>query len=493
MSEAPPPAEDPGRAPGARGPGPGGVPPLPGWMSQLRWVAVAMILALAVLMVVLSARTSTAPTTTALTYSQFLSDVAGHKITTVDLASGGTATGTLKGGNQYTTVIPAQAGSALLSDLQSHGVAIQATAPSSGSGWASLLGWLVLLVPLGVLFWWSSRSLRRAGGTMGGLGTVGKARAQVIDAERPATKFADVAGYEGGQVRDSRSGRPAPQSGPLPPGRSGGSQGHPDGGTARDGQDPPGPGGGRRGGGSLPVGGGFELRGDVRGSGGFTGAGPLAEARKRAPAIIFVDEIDAIGGHRSVSGAGISNDEREQTLNQLLSELDGFDPAAGIVVLAATNRPEILDPALLRPGRFDRQVVIPLPTQTERLAILKVHCLDKRLAPDLDLDVVARATPGFSGADLANLANEAAINSVRGGRQLVSPDDFSTARDRILIGRRDGSNVLLADEKHAVAVHEAGHALVAALSEHAGLHRRGQRPHPGHRAGPAHGQGVRPL
>ena len=426
-----------------------------------------MILALAGLMVVLSVRTSTTPTTTTLTYSQFLSDVAAHKITTVDLAPGGTATGTLKGGNQYTTVIPAQAGSALLSDLQTHGVAIQATAPSRGSGWASLLGWLVLLLPLGLLLWWSSRSLRKAGGSMGGLGTVGKARAQVIDAERPATKFADVAGYEGAKSeiaevvdllrnpdRYRQAGAVAPKGIMMvgPPGTGKTLLARAVAGEAE-----------------VPflsvVGSSFVEM--------FVGVGAsrvrdlFAEARKRAPAIIFVDEIDAIGGHRSVSGAGISNDEREQTLNQLLSELDGFDPAAGIVVLAATNRPEILDPALLRPGRFDRQVVIPLPTQTERLAILRVHCLDKRLGPDVDLDVVARATPGFSGADLANLANEAAINSVRGGRDLVSPDDFSTARDRILIGRRDGSNVLLGDEKHAVAVHEAGHALVAALSEHA--------------------------
>ncbi len=436
-------------------------------MSQLRWVAVAMILALAALMVVLSARTSTTPATKSLTYSQFLSDVAGQKISTVDLASDGTATGALKGGNQYTTVIPVQADSSLLSELQSHGVAIQATAPSASSGWTSLLGWLVLLIPLGLLFWWSSRSLRKAGGVMGGMGAVGKARAQVIDAERPATKFADVAGYEGAKSeiaemvdllrnpeRYSQAGAVAPKGILMvgPPGTGKTLLARAVAGEAE-----------------VPflsvVGSSFVEM--------FVGVGAsrvrdlFAEARKRAPAIIFVDEIDAIGAHRSVSGAGISNDEREQTLNQLLSELDGFDPAAGIVVLAATNRPEILDPALLRPGRFDRQVVIPLPTQNERLAILKVHCLDKRLAPEVDLELVARATPGFSGADLANLANEAAINSVRAARPLVSPEDFSAARDRILIGRRDGSNVLLPDEKHAVAVHEAGHALVAALSEHA--------------------------
>ena len=193
----------------------------------------------------------------------------------------------------------------------------------------------------------------------------------------------------------------------------------------------------------------------------------FSEARKRAPAIIFIDEIDAIGQRRSGTGAIVSNDEREQTLNQLLSEMDGFDVAQGIVVLGATNRPEVLDPALLRPGRFDRQVTIPLPTLPERAAILAVHCRDKKLGPDVDLNVVARGTPGFSGADLANLANEAAIVAVRDNREVLSAADFNDARDRILLGRREGSNVLLPEEKHAVAIHESGHALVAALSEHA--------------------------
>jgi cell division protease FtsH len=163
----------------------------------------------------------------------------------------------------------------------------------------------------------------------------------------------------------------------------------------------------------------------------------------------------------------VSNDEREQTLNQLLAEMDGFEPSAGVVVLAATNRPEILDPALLRPGRFDRQVTIPLPNVNERTAILGVHVRDKKLAPDVDLNAIARGTPGFSGADLANLANEAAINAVRDHRDVVTAADFDTARDRIILGRREGSNVLLPEEKHAVAVHESGHAMVAALSDHA--------------------------
>ena len=192
----------------------------------------------------------------------------------------------------------------------------------------------------------------------------------------------------------------------------------------------------------------------------------FGDARKKAPAIIFIDEIDAIGGHRGAGHFG-GNDEREQTLNQLLAEMDGFDPATGVVLIAATNRPESLDPALLRPGRFDRTVEIPLPNQAECKAILAVHTVGKQLAPDVDHDVIARGTPGFAGADLANLVNEAAIVAVRHDRGTLTAADFEWARDRILLGRRDASNALLPDEKHAVAVHESGHSLVAALCPHA--------------------------
>ena len=188
-------------------------------------------------------------------------------------------------------------------------------------------------------------------------------------------------------------------------------------------------------------------------------------ARKAAPSIVFIDEVDAIGQRRG--GNLMSNDEREQTLNQMLAEMDGFDAASGVVVLAATNRPETLDPALLRPGRFDRQVEIPLPNLVERTAILTVHARDKHLAADVDLGAVARSSPGFSGADLANLVNEAAIFAVRGDRDTITAVDFSDARDRILLGRREATNALLPGEKHAVAVHESGHALVAALSPNA--------------------------
>jgi cell division protease FtsH len=191
----------------------------------------------------------------------------------------------------------------------------------------------------------------------------------------------------------------------------------------------------------------------------------FANARKRAPSIIFIDEVDAIGQRRGASIMG--HDEREQTLNQLLAEMDGFDVTTGVVVMAATNRPEVLDPALLRPGRFDRQVEIPLPNQSERTAILTSHARDKHLGPDVDLLATARGTPGFSGADLANLINEGAIVAVRDGRDVISALDLDEARDRILLGPRQASNALLPGEKRAVAIHESGHALVALCSEHA--------------------------
>jgi len=183
-------------------------------------------------------------------------------------------------------------------------------------------------------------------------------------------------------------------------------------------------------------------------------------ARKQAPAIIFVDEIDSIGRKRG-AGLGGGHDEREQTLNQMLNEMDGFDPTEGVVMMAATNRPDILDPALLRPGRFDREIIVPLPDLSERTPILKVHCRDKRIGPDVDLEVVARGTPGMSGADLANLVNEAALHAVRRNSQMVEMQDFDAARDRVLMGQQRDSLVLSDSEKSRVAYHETGHAVLS--------------------------------
>ena len=189
-------------------------------------------------------------------------------------------------------------------------------------------------------------------------------------------------------------------------------------------------------------------------------------ARKQAPAIIFVDEIDSIGRKRG-AGLGGGHDEREQTLNQMLAEMDGFEATEGIVMMAATNRPDVLDPALLRPGRFDRQIMVPLPTQDERVAILKVHFRDKKISDDVDVDVVARGTPGMSGADLSNLVNEAALFAVRRGENEVHAEDFDAARDRVLMGLKRESMALTEEEKEVVAYHEGGHAVLAYVLEHA--------------------------
>jgi cell division protease FtsH len=431
-----------------------------------------VVLVVALLYIVPAFVHTTSPTS--LTYSQFLTDVAAHKIKNIDIpspASAGanvTATGTLTDKKAYATVIPGgEPGSAVAGTLQKAGVSISYQPPGSSTGALVLQIVLFLVLPIALVFFVFRRMARTTGRSLQGVMGVGRSRAKVFDAEQPKTKFTDVAGYEGvkeeiNEVVDFlRNPDRYKSAGALAPR-----------GVLMIG--PPGTGktliaravAGEAG---VPF---FSVAGSSFVEM-FVGVGAarvrdlFAEARKQAPAIIFVDEIDAIGQRRAGSGAVVSNDEREQTLNQLLSEMDGFDIAQGIVVLGATNRPEVLDPALLRPGRFDRQVVIPLPTLPERAAILAVHCRGKKLGPDVDLTVVARGTPGFSGADLANLANEAAIFAVRDNRSVLTADDFDQARDRILLGRREGSNVLLPEEKHAVAVHEAGHALVAALSEHA--------------------------
>ncbi len=436
-------------------------PPPPAWRHYLWFIAIAMFI---VLFLILPATQSKGQVT--ITYSQFLSDVSTHKVKTVTIQTSGSATGTLSDGNTYTTVIPPQAGQALLDALQKSGV--QITAESSGTSFGTeVLSWLILLLPflfIGYLWWRLSKGAAR--GLQGALG-VGRSKAKVFDEERPKTTFADVAGYDGAKLevrevvdflqhpeRYARAGAMPPRGVLMvgPPGTGKTLLARAVAGEA-----------------NVPF---FSVTGSSFVEM-FVGVGAarvrdlFEEARKRAPVIVFVDEIDAIGQRRAGAGAMVANDEREQTLNQLLSEMDGFDPATGIVVLAATNRPEVLDPALLRPGRFDRQVIIPLPTLSERLAILSVHCRGKQLGPSVNLDVVARGTPGFSGADLANLVNEAAIVAVRDDRHVLDGADFAAARDRIILGRREGSNVLLPEEKNAVAVHEAGHALVAAYSDKA--------------------------
>jgi cell division protease FtsH len=189
------------------------------------------------------------------------------------------------------------------------------------------------------------------------------------------------------------------------------------------------------------------------------------QGKKNAPCIIFIDEIDAVGRHRG-AGLGGGNDEREQTLNQLLVEMDGFEANEGVILIAATNRPDVLDPALLRPGRFDRQVVVPNPDVLGREKILKVHMRKVPLAPDVDPKVIARGTPGFSGADLANLVNEAALLAARASKRLVTMQDFESAKDKVMMGAERRSMVMTDEEKQVTAYHEGGHALVALYEPH---------------------------
>ncbi len=424
-----------------------------------------MPLGIAITLILLFSRgLSTRPVVQELSYSTFVSDVNAGQVTKVRIDDTGAVSGTLKNGKSFTSRIPtALNNGSLAQTMRAKGVDITATR-SSGSLGAVLISFLPLLLIIG-LFLWSGRIAQRS--LAGGAGGFGRSKARIIEAERPTTRFADVAGYEGVKQEISeivdflRDPDRYAAAGAKPPR-----------GVIMVG--PPGTGKtlfarAVAGEAAVPF---LSVTGSAFVEM-FVGVGAsrvrdlFDDARKRAPSIVFIDEIDAIGGRRGGAVFGGGRDEREQTLNQLLAEMDGFDQSSGIVVLAATNRPETLDPALLRPGRFDRQVTVPLPNQAERAAILAVHARGVHLAADVDLDRVARGTPGFSGADLANLINEAAINAVRAGRTTIQPADLDTARDRVLLGRRDTSNALLPEERTAVAVHESGHALLAALCEHA--------------------------
>ncbi|MEZ5264143.1 MAG: ATP-dependent zinc metalloprotease FtsH [Acidimicrobiales bacterium] len=450
-----------GDQPSGPGPGPGPGAARPPRSSWVNWVFTVVGLVVLVLFVWLGGRD--VGTTETLDFTAFLARVDAGGVRSVTIDPDGRIEGELADGTAFRSQVPTAAlPQDLVERLDDNDVTVTATAPSSGWG-TIVLGFLPVLLLIGFFVWMTRRAGGGAGSAFGGFG---RAKAKLIDAEKPQATFADVAGYDGAKaellevVDYLRRPERYHKAGAVGPG-----------GVLMVG--PPGTGktliaravAGEAG---VPY---FSVSGSsfvelFVGVGAARVRDLFAQAREKAPAIIFIDEIDAIGQRRG-GRAMIANDEREQTLDQLLAEMDGFDPATGVVVLAATNRPDVLDPALLRPGRFDRQVVIPLPNQVERLAILRVHCRSKQLEPDVDLAKVARATPGFSGADLANLANEAAIVAVRDDRSVLRADDFDAARDRIILGRREKGTVLLADERRRVAAHEAGHALVAALCERA--------------------------
>ena len=419
-----------------------------------------MIGIIAILLAVSSFKTTTSKD---LSYTKFLQDVGAKQVDTAMISNGtGEINGKLKDGVSYSVQGPSPSLPNDVTKMRDDGVSVSFPTPTT-----NLLGELlpyIFFIAIGAAFIFFIG--RQTKGQMSGIMSIGRSKAKTFSSDRPSTTFEDVAGYAGVKqeisevvdflktpARFKEIGAKIPKGVLLvgPPGTGktllaravAGEAGVP----------------------FMSVSGSdfMEM---------FVGVGAsrvrdlFQTARKQAPAIVFVDEIDSIGRKRG-AGLGGGHDEREQTLNQMLSEMDGFDTSEGVVMIAATNRPDILDPALLRPGRFDRQIVVPLPDLEERLPILQVHCKGKRMASDVDLNVVARGTPGMSGADLANLVNEAALHAVRRGSLDIAMQDFESARDRVLLGQRRESMVLSDAEKERIAYHEGGHAVLAYVLENA--------------------------
>jgi cell division protease FtsH len=413
------------------------------------------------------------PTRSNLSYSQFTTLVKEDHVAAIKYdQSSGKITGKYAenyvpqdGHKEFTTQGPISSTGLPAADLallSKHNVALDYKPKSSDWFGAFLIYFLPIILIIGFFIWMS----RRAQGQMGAVMNIGRSRAKVYNTDKPKTTFADVAGY--GPVKEEITevvdflkmpGKFKEIGARIPKGVL--LVGPPGTGKTLIARAVAGEAG-------VPF---ISITGsDFMEM--FVGVGAarvrdlFQTARKQAPAIIFVDEIDSIGRKRG-AGLGGGHDEREQTLNQMLSEMDGFEATEGIVMMAATNRPDILDPALLRPGRFDRQILVPLPTQDERIEILKVHMRDKKIDPDVDVKIIARGTPGMSGADLANLVNEAALFAVRRQAQEVHRQDFDAARDRVLMGLKRESLALTGEEKEVVAYHEGGHAVCAYVLEHA--------------------------
>ena len=399
-----------------------------------------------------------------LTYTQFIDQVQEGNVESVVINNdSNTITGTFENGTEFTTTGGGDRGVSAEDEALLKEQGVEYSFKTEGTNWLVNIAGLLLpvLLIIGFFVWMQ----RRAAGQMGNVMSIGRSRAKAYTADKPSTTFADIAGYEGVKQeitevvdflrmpdRFREIGARVPKGMLL--------------------VGPPGTGktlfaravAGEAGVGFLSVTGSdfMEM---------FVGVGAsrvrdlFQQARRMGRAIIFIDEIDSIGRKRG-AGLGGGHDEREQTLNQMLSEMDGFETAEGIVIMAATNRPDILDPALLRPGRFDRSIVVPLPESEERRAILEVHARDKRMSPEVDLGIMAKATPGMSGADLANLVNEAALVAVRRGSKEIERIDFENARDRVVLGAQRESLILSAEEKRATAFHEGGHAVLATVLPH---------------------------
>jgi cell division protease FtsH len=396
----------------------------------------------------------------AIPYSEFVRQVDEGNVQSVTTAASTSGnqliTGKLEGGQTFRTTAPADA--QVTDRLIKAGVQVQAKEAEQSSFWLILLYQsLPFLLILAISFFVMRQMQKNAGsGAMG----FGKSRARMLTEKQGRVTFADVAGID--EAREELQeiveflkdpGRFARLGGKIPKGAL--LVGSPGTGKTLLARAIAGEAG-------VPF---FTISGSdfvemFVGVGASRVRDMFDQAKKSAPCIVFIDEIDAVGRHRG-AGLGNGNDEREQTLNQLLVEMDGFEANEGIIIIAATNRPDVLDPALLRPGRFDRQVVVPRPDIDGREQILAVHMKKVPLAPDVDPRVIARGTPGFSGADLANLVNEAALLAARKGKRLVAAQEFEEAKDKVMMGTERRSMVMTEDEKRMTAYHEAGHAVVA--------------------------------
>ena len=390
-----------------------------------------------------------------ITFSQLLTEVDAGHVRDVTIA-GPEISGHYKDGRAFQTYAPSDP--PLVDTLYKKDVAITAKPPSDGNSWllTLLINGLPLLLFLGVWIYMSRQMQGGAGKAMG----FGKSKAKLLNEAQGRVTFEDVAGVDEAKedlqeivefLRDPQKfqklGGRIPRGVLLvgPPGTGKTLTARAVAGEA-----------------NVPF---FTISGSdfvemFVGVGASRVRDMFEQAKKNAPCIIFIDEIDAVGRHRG-AGLGGGNDEREQTLNQLLVEMDGFEQNEGIIIIAATNRPDVLDPALLRPGRFDRQIVISNPDFIGREKILKVHVRKVPLAPDVDLKVVARGTPGFSGADLMNLVNESALLAARRGKRVVTRAEFEDARDKIMMGAERRTLMMTEEEKKLTAYHEAGHALVS--------------------------------
>ncbi len=419
-------------------------------------LAVWMVIGL-VLMTVFNQLNSRQVAQASMEYSQFMEEVGRGTISKV-VIEGRVLKATTTDGRKLTTYAPADLW--MVSDLLKNGVKVEAKPEEEQSFLMNIfVSWFPMLLLIGV---WVFFMRQMQGGGKGGAFSFGKSKARLLDESTNTITFADVAGCDEAKeevselvdfLRDPTKFQKL--GGRIPKGVL--LVGNPGTGKTLLAKAIAGEA-------KVPF---FSISGSdfvemFVGVGAARVRDMFENAKKHAPCIIFIDELDAVGRQRG-AGLGGGNDEREQTLNQMLVEMDGFEASSGVIVIAATNRPDVLDPALMRPGRFDRQVVVPLPDIRGREQILNVHMRKVPLAPDVKADIIARGTPGFSGADLANLVNEAALFAARGNKRLVDMDDFEKAKDKIMMGAERRSMVMNEEEKRNTAYHESGHAVVAKL------------------------------